>query len=817
MRCAIIGFAIGVGYLQIQAALPSSLALVALLALAVLCALAARKMARHAVAMPALLLCGALFGFSWAALFAQHYLQQELPPAWEGRDVTVIGTVDSLPSHVEQGVRFTFAVEKVLPQDGVLPTIPSRLSLAWYRGFAQAGRPSSAAAMVPAGIEPGARWQLTVRLKRPHGNANPYGFDYEVWLLEKNLRATGYVRADQATGVQNRQLDPFVFSVQNAIDAGRGWLRRRILTALPGRPYAGVLVALVIGDQQAIDQSDWEIFNRTGISHLVSISGLHITMIAGLFAALMSALWRRSFFTDAGLPLYLPAQKVAALSGALAALLYVLLAGFGVPAQRTLYMLSVVALAMWSGRIASVSHVLCVALGVVLLLDPWAVLWPGFWLSFFAVGMILYGSVGRTTVMSDGAQSARRKWLASLKAGAYTQYVVTIGLVPLTMLLFARVSLVSPLANALAIPLVGLVVTPLALVGSVLPAPLCGWLLMLAHALVELLAMALGWLSKLPHAVWQAALPPPWIFLTALLATLWWLAPRGWPLRWLALAGWIPLLLHGASRPADGEIWVTALDVGQGMALLVETPGHRLLYDTGPYYSPQSDAGSMVILPWLKARGINYLDALVISHADSDHAGGGLSVLDSVPVAALYSSLSPEHPIVRSATEHRPCHAGQAWQWDGVQFEMLHPSPESYDDAAALPKMKPNTRSCVLKISNRRQSILLAGDIEAAQERQLIASHRGQLKASVLLAPHHGSGTSSTPAFLREVEPQIALFQVGYRNRYRHPKQEVFERYQQLGIATRRSDEAGAIFLRFGDTVEASEYRTEHKRYWYGR
>jgi competence protein ComEC len=638
-----------------------------------------------------------------------------------------------------------------------------------------------------------------VRLQRPHGNANPGGFDYEAWLLEQGVRATGYVRAGDA----NARLDAFVPRFGTLVERSRAVLRDRILHALDGRRYAGVIVALVIGDQRGIDQSDWQVFNRTGIGHLISISGLHITMIAGLAALAMSSLWRRSFFTGAQLPLRLPAQKVAALAGALVALLYVLLAGFGVPAQRTLYMLAVVALALWLGRLSGITHVLCAALGVVVLLDPWAVLWPGFWLSFGAVAVILFGGHGRVGARASGLR-------ASLALAARTQWSVTLGLVPLTMLLFGQVSLVSPLANAIAIPLVSFVVTPLALLGSLLPAPVSCWLLLAAHGVVAGLAAVLGWLSALPAAVWRAPAPQAWVFLLALGGTLWMLMPRGWPHRWAGAAAWLPLLLQLPGHPAAGDFRVTAFDVGQGMALLVETDGHRLLYDTGPGYAPGADAGSRVLLPYLRMRGIGTLDGMVLSHSDTDHTGGALAVLGEQQVGWVASSLDPGHPLVSAARRHLRCAAGQQWEWDGVRFEMLHPAASSYAD----PGLKANARSCTLRITNGRTAILLAGDIEAAQEAGLVRDRADNLRADVLLAPHHGSGTSSTAPFLQAVGPRVGVFQVGWRNRYRHPKKEVYERYGQLGIARLRTDELGAVTLDFDGGVAYRAYRKEHARYW---
>jgi competence protein ComEC len=517
-------------------------------------------------------------------------------------------------------------------------------------------------------------------------------------------------------------------------------------------------------------------------------------------------LWRRSFFTDAQLPLILPAQKVAAAGGALAALLYVLLAGFGVPAQRTLYMLAVVAAALWMGRLTSVSHILCLALGLVVLLDPWAVLWPGFWLSFGAVGVILYAGCGR-------AEGAAPGWRGALCLAARTQYAVTLGLVPLTLLLFSQVSLVGPIANAIAIPVVSFAVTPLALAGSLLPAPLAAPVLWVAHLALALLAQVLTWLAALPLAIWSAPAPPFPLFALALLGTAWMLAPRGWPHRWAGAASWLPLFLLQPAQPAPGQFTVTAFDVGQGMALLVETAGHRLLYDTGPQYAPGQDAASRVILPYLRARGIRRLDTLVVSHSDLDHVGGALTLLDALPVAQVHSSLGEGHPVVQAAQAHRRCAAGQRWEWDGVVFEMLHPDPASYATAG----LKANARSCTLRIAAQGRAILLAADIEAAQEAALVSAAPERLRADVLLAPHHGSGTSSTPAFLAAVKPSIGVFQVGHRNRYRHPKKEVFERYGELNIQRLRTDESGAITFTFGRAIDTREYRREHPRYWHGR
>jgi competence protein ComEC len=784
MRCAILAFLAGTCWLQTRAELPPP----AYLACALAVALVLFILRKHV----ATLLAAAILGAAWSAWLAHIALADALPREQEGRDVTIVGTVDSLPHEFDGGSRFNLRVERVLTPQA---TVPPRIAISWYGQLA--------ATESEAPVQPGERWQLVVRLQRPHGNANPYGFDYEAWLLEQGVRATGYVRP---AGPRNVRLDAFVPRPGHVVERARAALRRHILRQLDGKRYAGVIVALVIGDQRGIPQSSWDVFNRTGISHLVSISGLHITMVAALAAWAVSSLWRRSFFLEgAALPLRLPAQKAAALAGALVALLYVLLAGSGVPAQRTFYMLAAVAAALWFGRLVALSHVLCLALAVVVLIDPWAVLGAGFWLSFGAVAVILYANLGRVQCETG--------WRRTLGMAIRTQYAVTVGLVPLTMLLFAQVSLASPFANAVAIPVVSLFVTPLALLGALLPAPLAGWVLGLAHLAIELLAIGLTWLAASPLAVMHAPAPQPWIFVLALLGTAWMLAPRGWPQRWAGLAAWAPMLTQLPGAPAAGTFSVTAFDVGQGMALLVETERHRLLYDAGPQYGPGADAAGRILLPYLRGRGIGALDALVISHSDVDHAGGARTLLEGVTVAQVHSSLPASHPVVQAARRHRRCTAGQAWSWDGVRFELLGPTPQSYQQDG----LKANARSCVLRVSALGKAMLLAADIEAAQETQLLASAPGSLRADVLLAPHHGSGTSSTAAFLAAVEPQLGIFQVGYRNRYRHPKREVYERYGSLGIRRLRTDESGAVLLRFGQTLEVSEFRSERRRYWHGR
>lgn len=803
MRAYIIAFALGACLLQQQPQLPALAWAWLLLPAAGVCWLLLKRRARRfrALATTLLAVSCAAAGFFYAAARAEWRLAERLPAQWEGVDVAVTGVVAGLPQPFDGGVRFDFDVERAEP---AAARLPRRISLAWYNGASREAFQDIAA------IRAGERWRFTVRLRRPHGSANPHGFDYESWLLQRAIGATGYVRPGAVA-----RLDDLVLRPAYLIERGREILRKRYWDALPGYPYAGILIALAIGDQNAIDAKQWQLFARTGVSHLMSISGLHVTMVASLFAALVHWLWRRS----SRLMLALPARKASALAGFLAALAYCLIAGFAVPAQRTLYMVGVVALALWLGRVNSVSQVLCAALLLVLLLDPWAGLAPGFWLSFGAVAIILYVATGRLRAgrEQDSAAADLRSHGEGLRRGAAgllqwgrIQWAITLALAPLLLVWFQQMSLVSPLANAVAIPMVSLVVTPLALAGSVLP---FDFILRLAHALMALQMWLLEWCAALPAAVWQQHAPAGWTVALALAGCVWMLLPRGVPARWLGLPLLLPLFVVAPAAPAPGALWLTLLDVGQGLSVFAQTREHALLYDAGPAFNPTADSGSRVILPFLRASGVAQLDAMVISHDDNDHAGGAATVLSVLPVAAFYSSVAAGHPAWQAAPGYRlPCAAGQGWTWDGVRFELLHPTAASY----ARERIKSNNRSCVLKISTAKGSVLLTGDIEARSEKEMLARTPDALRAEVLVTPHHSSRTSSTEEFIAAVRPQWALLPVGYRNRFGHPREEVVERYRASGAQMLRTDRAGAVLVKIdGEGISVEPYRGVRRRYWY--
>jgi competence protein ComEC len=763
MTGAAIAFAAGVVLLQQQAALPHALWLMLL----PLCA--AFAWWRRWLLVPAAFAAG----FLWAAGYAHMRLGERLAPELEGKDLEVTGVVASLPAATERGLRFEFDLE------AAAPGLPRRVLLSWYRSPAAEESP----AMLAGAVHPGERWLFTVRLRQLHGHFNPHGFDYEAWLTERGIGATGYVRSRGAQRLLGRR-----DGLADRIEGAREAVRDRFKRVLGETPSAGILAALAVGEQRAIANEEWRLFSRTGVTHLMSISGLHVTLVSGLCAWLVSALWRRV----PRLALALPARKAGALAAIAAALAYTLLAGFAVPAQRTFFMVTVVALALWSGRIASPVRTLALALAVVTAVDPWAVLQPGFWLSFGAVALIFYVAAGWT-----GREPAPLAWLR-------VQWAITVGLAPAALFLFSQISVVGPLANAIAIPLVSVVITPLALLAAILPVDA---LLHLSEWLTQWLLEYLDWCAQLPAAAWQQHAPPPWATLLAFAGVAWLLLPRGFPWRAGGVTLMVPAFALPAPAPAPGEAWVTTLDVGQGLAVVVRTANRTLLYDTGPAFGAEADSGERIVGPYLRATGVARLDALVLTHNDTDHTGGAWSVLADFEVERVLHSLPAAHPVLALAAATQRCVRGMAWEWDGVSFEMLHPAPTS----AARRR---NDESCVLRVRTAGGAMLLTGDIERGAEAELARAVLA--RADVLLVPHHGSRTSSSGEFLAAVQPRHAVTAVGYRSRFGHPHPEVLGRYAAAGLDPLRTDRDGAVTVRLAAGAPSLEAeRARRPRYWH--
>lgn len=783
MRMATIGFASGILLLQAQAALPAAWLMwcmsLAVPPLAWVC-----YTRRHDWPPPwQMLLLGALAvsaGFAWAAWRAEWRLADALPEQWQSRDIEVRGVISGLPQKVDDGWRFEFDIEHASAP------VPARVQLSWYaRGDDRADVGAD-----PLLLRPGERWQLLVRLKRPHGFSNPHGFDFEAWLLMRKLRASGYVRASP----DNMRLAERVPGPMLTVHRWRDAVRARFGEMLGDRPYAGVLIALAVGDQRAIPGAQWEVFRRTGVAHLVSISGLHISLVSLIFGGFTAWLWRRS----PGLLLRLPVRRAAVVAGLSAAVGYAALAGLGLPTQRALLMLTVIALALLTGREALGSRSLLIALAAVLAFDPWSVLSAGFWLSFGAVAVIVL------------VISGRRPALHPLSAAVLIQLAISLFTLPILVALFGGYPLVSPLANAIAIPLVSFAITPLVLLAIMLP-----WrpLLDLAHLLCEWMMCVLEWLAAHPLALWDQAVPPVWSVVAALTGAIWVLLPRGTPGRALAPLAILPMLLWAPSRPAPGEFRATLLDVGHGLAVHVATNSHDLIYDTGPRYGRYSDAGERVLVPYLRAFGIARLDRLVITHDDIDHTGGARSLLAAVPTSALMANLGADHPLHRAgAGSVLGCRAGESWMWDGVRFDVLHP------DADEPATTRDNDMSCVLRIAAAGGALLLTGDIESGTERRLLSRDPSALASDAVVVPHHGSRSSSTAAFVRATGARDALFPVGNLNPFRHPHAMVENRWRDAGARIWRTDHDGAVRIEsHGDGLRITAQRARVQRYWHAR
>lgn len=753
-----------------------------------------------------LIVAGVLGGWSRSTWDAQGKQAEQIDAALIGVDLRVQGLISDLPRVDAQASRFRLDVEQAW-LDGRSVRLPARIDLAWYAGWQPSGeadlRPAGPAQRAAPTLSPGERWLLQVRLKPAHGGVNPHGADFELWAWENDLGALGYVRS----GAHDPPAQRLASGLCCRVAAWRAALRERIWAQGFEPRTAGVLAALVLGDQASISRDDWDVFRATGVAHLMSISGLHITLWAWLAGALIGALWRRWAWACARWP----AQHAAGLGGLLLATGYALFAGWGIPAQRTLWMLGLfVGLRLrgvhwpWAMRWLA-------AAWLVALVDPWALLQPGFWLSFVAVGVLIASDSGAAYASQTGVWSRFRAMLAEQKT-------VSLALAPLSLVAFGQVSLIGLGVNLLAIPLVSFVITPLALLGVLLsPA----WAL--AALLIEAFTQTLSALALWPGAVATLARAPLWAGVAAVVAGAGLAAPLAWRWRAWALLGLVPLLGWRVPTPPAGVFELWAADVGQGHALLVRTAQHTLIYDTGPRYSAESDAGSRVLVPLLQALGWSP-DAVVLSHRDSDHTGGYAALRARWPAAPVWAGFDTPAPAPQAraaaptpiaptdppfATQQR-CQAGQHWVWDGVLFEMLHPLAE--DDPQVL---RPNAMSCVLRIQAASGvRALLVGDIEAAQEARLLRDHGSDLHAQLLLVPHHGSRTSSSAAFLAAVQPRHAWVQAGYRNRYGHPTGPVLARYQAIDAQIWRTDTQGALHWRSDQAQLVHTERDAQRRLW---
>lgn len=728
--------------------------------------------------------CIAGVGFFWALLYASWIASWELPKDLESKPFIITGYIASLPENQLHFTSFNFKVANIaVIKQGLFSNHHPKFKLSWYGEH-------------PV-LNVGDRWQLQVRLKRPHGTLNPGGFDFEKYLFQNHFRATGYVVNSQFNQPQSSNWYSYPLArwrqhVQIGIDH-----------ALYNQPLVGIINTLVVGDESGITQAQWQIFRNTGTSYLMAISGLHIGLVGGLIFLLMKFLCRCSI----RLLLFLPDIQAAAVFGLIAAIFYSLISGLSIPTQRALIMLVVFSCAVLLRRNIQTWNALLFALFLVLILDPLAVLASGFWLSFAAVAVIIYGSSGRVKLNSVWW---RKHWRMQL--------IVTIGLMPLTLLLFQQISLVSIIANIIAMPAVCLIVVPLSLIGASLlslSAYLGGWVLGWAEKLMELVWMWLHWWATFSGCNWYHSVFNWWVLVTATVGILLLLAPRGLMVRWLGAVWFLPLIFHAPAKPKQGEMWFSLLDVGQGLASVVRTQNHTLIFDTGPKQA-KTDAGENVVVPFLRSAGINAINLMVVSHGDLDHIGGANSILNLMKVDRIATSV-PDR-FSNSHVFAQNCYEGQKWRWDGIDFQFL--SPPSSMTILDNQTLTANNASCVLHISNGKNSILLTGDIEKPTENNLVQTEAQNLKATILVAPHHGSATSSTSAFIAKVNPQYVLFPIGYLNRFHFPAKSVVNRYLQKFPQLQLFDTAhgGAITFKITDdetkNLSPELYRKEHRHYW---
>jgi len=689
------------------------------------------------------------FGFGWACLSAHWALDDRLPVELDGRTFWMEGRVTGLPDISDGVVRF-----ELVDISSRHAGLPSRVRLAWYGG--------------PV-LQAGERWRLAAKLKRPRGLVNPNSFDYEAWLLARRIGASGTIKAGERV------------SVAQGNQSWRDRLRQRLL-AVDAQGRSGAIAALVVGDDSGLSMSDWRILQDTGTVHLMVISGQHVGMLAGLLYGLVALMARWGIWPPR--VAWLPWACGFALVGALG---YGWLAGFEVPVQRACMMVALVLLWRLRFRHLGVWLPLLIALNGVLLLDPLVSLQPGFWLSFLAVALLV--------LIFRGRLGSWIWWRALSRA----QWGMAFGLLPVLLALGLPVSLSGPIANLFAVPLVSTLIVPLSLLGtSLLWLPDVGELLLwLAGGLLAFLFDALQWLAGWQPA-WLSTSLPLWSWLLVALGMLLILLPSGVPFRALGWALFVPLLFPPANTPAVGQAEVWVFDVGQGLAVLVRTREHALLYDAGPRYG-DFDIGERVVFPSLRALGLADLDLLILSHADSDHSGGAEAIQRLLPAARVLSGEPERLPATLGAEWCRP---GDSWEWDQVSFTLWQWS-ESKNS---------NQSSCVLLVEAAGERLLLTGDIDATAEQALIASDM-PLEVRWLLVPHHGSRSSSSTAFIEAASAEGALVSRSLHNAFGHPHPDVVQRLQASNTQLYDTAEQGAIRILLGRFESAQGLRAV-RRFW---
>ena len=699
-----------------------------------------------------------LIGFAWASAAGMAAVNGRLDAALAGDDIAITGVITGLPRTDLVPPRFDLIADGAGGVNGLV-------RLSWY------GQSPD--------LRAGQRFTGNVRLRVPRGLDNPGGFDYSRYALEQRLVASGYVR-DGAIA------DAAAFSFAAGVDHLRDRVADHIDTHVEDDAQAALLRALAVGDQRGMQEPEWNVLRVTGTGHLIAISGMHIGLVAAFGAWMFGGLYR----LWPRLALWLPRLTFSAAGALLWATAYSLLAGWSLPVQRTLVMIIVVLAARMLQRNISMVHSLALAAVVVLLWDPLAVLGAGFWLSFIGVAGLMWA-------LPD--VDRRRSLIGSF---GRAQIAMSLGLLPITIAFFGQGSLIGPLANLLAVPWITFLIVPLLLFATlclgVVPSLGYGVFKLAAWALQPLWRI-LEWMTDLPGASWYFAEPQVWSLLLAIIGAVWLFLPRGAPMRALGLLLFLPLLMPRSERIAEGDARVSMFDVGQGLSVLVQTRTHALLFDAGARSRTGMDMGEMVVVPSLHALGVDHLDRLVLSNLDADHAGGREAVLRAFPDAAVSIGIDSD-PSPR-------CETGEAWDWDGVRFEFLHP-PQYFPDRG-------NDSSCVLRVEAHRGSALLTGDISALIETRLLREAAEKLRADLVFVPHHGSRSSSSPEFVEATGASLAFNSAGRDNRYGHPHREVQQRWTASGARWIATADGGyaSVLLSAPETVQ--QRRLQRPRYWH--
>ncbi|MDW3094876.1 MAG: DNA internalization-related competence protein ComEC/Rec2 [Gammaproteobacteria bacterium] len=752
-----LSFLLGVIVFQTSSVMPSYFCLLLLPASIYLCA-------KKFSLLPILFFS---LGYLWSFIFSLYMVYPQLSEQLEGKDVQVSGYISEVKSESHQFSKFIFNInESSIAQ--LDSNIPEKVILSWFQAENK--------------IQDYQQCDFVVRLKKIWGFSNPGNVDYEKNMFIKGIGARGYVRSGQC--IQDKKVD-------DKVSLRQIWISQFQAIA-PNYEYSQLMQALTFGHRENINQQQWLVLRKTGTSHLLAISGLHLSAISLVVFFVTASLVRCS----AWICEMIPARVIAAIFAMIASTFYAYLAGFSLPTQRALIMVTAGLLAILLRKPVINIPVLSCALLLVLIINPLSVLTAGFWMSFLAVLFIFI------VLKSTEGKSKLFRIVA-------VQCYLGFALFPISLFFFSQASVISPVVNLIAIPLVSFLLLPLLLLTQLLflfDAPLCHSMFSVIDQLFAWLWWSLNESAKFKYSSLEFS--PKLMGVIAYELGLFMLVQaKGLPARYLACVLLTGLFLIKEPGLKNHQMRMTVLDVGQGLSVVIETKNHALIYDAGARSPSGFNTGEVVVLPFLRSRDISKVDLAIVSHNDNDHSGGMHSILAAGVVRELMVSNLPRLYDFKPV---KLCRSGDEWHWDGVKFQVLHP-PEKWHS-------NDNNRSCVLQIIHSAGNIMLSGDIEKSAEEKLIAQYGDNLASDLIIAPHHGSKSSSSYRFVDLVHPQTVVFSAGYRNRYGFPHATISQRYQEMGAQIVETARQGAVTFLFdandGLQIQA-QHRLDSKRYWH--